>query len=218
MLLASVPLPENSKIIFRQGNRGQKKAAILALHPTQLTVGEKEVAAKAEELSAKTYATLDAHLLSHIVPVVVGPHDVWNMIDHHHFVLAAYRLGITHVYSSVVADWHDLHRNEFWARMQQENFVYPLDEHGVRHTIDMLPTGISGLRDDIYRSLAWAARKAGAYEKTTEPFSEFRWSAFYRQRIAIETLQQDFNLAIELAVSFSHHHSASHMPGYTHKE
>ena len=56
-----------------------------------------------------------------------------------------------------------------------------LDQFGLGpHEPRLLPEDIRGLADDPYRSLAWALRHAGAYEKTDLAFSEFKWADFLR--------------------------------------
>jgi hypothetical protein len=73
------------------------------------------------------------------------------------------------------------------------------------------------LVDDVYRSLAAFVRNAGGYDKTAEPFAEFRWADFFRRMIAIEDVTANFNTAVETAIPLAHSQLAASLPGYRRK-
>ena len=48
------------------------------------------------------------------------------------------------------------------------------------------------LKDDPFRSLAGALRRAGGFAKDTRPFSEFLWADFLRRRMDRRTVDKYF--------------------------
>jgi hypothetical protein len=81
--------------------------------------------------------------------------------------------------------------------------------------VEKLPQKVSELTDDPYRSLAWAVRERGGFQKTTVSFSEFQWANFFRKRIEIGSKPKDFKRAVEAALQISHTAEAKGLPGYT---
>jgi hypothetical protein len=86
------------------------------------------------------------------------------------------RVPIEKVHSTqfAVSFWEVNHRAADIARQSRMN----LDNHRGRGPLDVeqLPQKVTGLTDDPYRSLAWAVRKRGGFQKTTASFSEFQWA------------------------------------------
>jgi hypothetical protein len=78
----------------------------------------------------------------------------------------------------------------------------------------LLPINIRGLADDPYRGLAWAVREAGGFEKTGEPFCEFRWADFLRKRIRMARTEGAFEEALKEALALAATPEAKHLPGY----
>ncbi|WP_309646504.1 ParB-like protein [Phenylobacterium sp.] len=72
---------------------------------------------------------------------------------------------------------------------------------------------IDGLRDDPFRSLASALRRAGGFGKKAAPFSEFAWADFLRSRIQIEVVIADFAGALEQALILAGTPAAAGLPG-----
>ena len=84
---------------------------ILELHPTQMTVGMREVMEKRKrwrEHKSKKQATVLGH---HMIPVVLGPNKRYYVIDHHHLARALHEEGAKDVLVVVVAD---LGEEECW--------------------------------------------------------------------------------------------------------
>ena len=48
----------------------------------------------------------------------------------------------------------------------------------------------------------------------TSPFSEFRWADFLRDRIERETIENDFDCALALAMSLARSCEAKALPGW----
>jgi hypothetical protein len=120
------------------------------------------------------------------------------------------------VEARVVANWRDLPVAEFWGKMRESNYVYPYDHQG-RGPLDVeqLPGKVTGLTDDPHRSLAWAVRKRGGFQKTTASFSGFQWANFFRKRIVIGPKPEDFKRAVKTALQISSNAEAKGLPGYT---
>jgi hypothetical protein len=83
--------------------------------------------------------------------------------------------------------------------------------------VEKLPRKVTELTDDPYRSLAWAVRNRGGFQKTTASFSEFQWANFFRKRIEIGPKAKDFEKAVQAALKISHTAEAKNLPGYTPK-
>ena len=70
------------------------------------------------------------------------------------------------------------------------------------------------MRDDPYRSIAWVVRDNGGYRDTDELFAEFHWANFFRSRIPLEMVQNDFLKAVEEAMKLASSKDAEKLPGY----
>ena len=205
---------------FQKGT--QCKAEILTLHPTQMSVGMKEVLQKEHMIQglSRDAVRLSAYQKKNPIPIVVGPGGRLFLIDHHHLTLAYLKSGLSSAVCQVVAEYTDLSEAGFWSEMQKQSWVYPYDERGRGPlALSLLPQTVEGLRDDPYRSLAGAVRDQGGYRKTSVPFSEFRWAAFFRSRVVIAPSldgnpDDGFDRAIREALRLSHSPEASGLPGW----
>ena len=77
-----------------------------------------------------------------------------------------------------------------------------------------IPSSISDLADDPYRSLAGELRRAGGFAKEITPFEEFTWADFLRRRIKPKLLTGDMAAALAAAEKLAHDAAASHLPGW----
>ena len=75
-----------------------------ALHPTQMTVGRREVAIKRREWSALKRKERKQLLKQHWFPVVIGPRQRHYIVDHHHFGLALQEEGVKTVWLMELKD------------------------------------------------------------------------------------------------------------------
>ena len=80
---------------------------------------------------------------------------------------------------------------EFFLCLEAIGMLYPYDENGAKNPASRIPRHIADLRDNPYRSLAGFARKAGAFQKSKLPYTEFAWAQFFRSRISPEQLLSD---------------------------
>ncbi len=187
---------------------------ILSLRPTQMTVGIREVKEKRKrwrEHKAKKRAEL---LGRHMIPVVVGPDKKNYVIDHHHLARALHEEGEKDVLVSVVADLTMVDKKSFWVVLDNHRWVYPYDSKGQRCDYSKLPKDVTGLKDDAFRSLAGELRRAGGFAKDTTPFSEFLWADFLRRRMPSKLIDNDFEKAIEQALSLGKSKDAIYLPGW----
>jgi hypothetical protein len=186
--------------------------ALDVLHPTQMTVGLREVKAKRQHW--KTVGHRARWLGRHVVPVVTGPGARPFLLDHHHLCRALLDEGVAEVGITVVADLQHLGRDEFWAFMEHRGWLHPYDAVGRRRTAKHIPERLADLKDDPYRSLAGAVRLAGGFAKDTTPFSEFLWATHFRRHISKKLMRDAFAEALEAALTLARSDATTHLPGW----
>ena len=191
-----------------------KRALIKALRPTQLTVGLREVEVKRRHLEALRPEEREAFLEAHPMPVVIGPGGKLYITDHHHLARAALDARVEAACFRVEANYSSLRPDKFWHTMNKRFWVHPLDQNGVRHSYEHLPSDVSKLEDDVYRSLAGFVRDSGGFKKTTAAFAEFIWADYFRRNIAIEDIRKDFDAAVRHAKRLAKSPHAKRIPGY----
>src|SRR5260221_11095016 len=77
---------------------------IESLHPTQITVGMREVEERRKRLRKQKPQKIGSFIGRHMIPVVLGPKKRHYVIDHHHLSLALHKHGLRAVLFSVVFD------------------------------------------------------------------------------------------------------------------
>ena len=194
-----------------------QEAALRGLHPTQLTVGMAVVQDKRKHLEGMKAPDRQDFMKEHPMPAVVGPQGKLYITDHHHLGRAALEAGVTTGFFQVEADLSKSPLDSFWKEMNENLWVHPLDENGVRHCYSTIPDSLSKLVDDLYRSLAGYVREEGGYDKTPTAFAEFIWADFFRRNIAIETVKSDFQTAVRAGISLAQSKWAKNIPGYNRK-
>src|SRR5262249_57088461 len=88
---------------------------IAQLHPTQITVGFREVAEKRRHWRKVAPRKGPEFLGRHMIPVILGPKERHYIIDHHHLARALYDEGVEHILVTVVADLRAVHNDSFWV-------------------------------------------------------------------------------------------------------
>ncbi|QVN23427.1 hypothetical protein JYG32_33665 [Burkholderia pyrrocinia] len=184
------------------------------LRPTQMTVGMREVHDKRKHIESLSEQARREFIETHPIPAVLGPDARHYLIDHHHLGRALSESKIADVLLEVIEDLSDLSPSDFWAEMDASRWVHPFDESGVRRPVDQLPHHVDHLVDDPYRSLAAYVRNQGGYHKNTQPFSEFLWADFFRERILRLTNHHGFGQAVKEAVRLAQTGEAAHLPGF----
>jgi hypothetical protein len=187
------------------------------LRPTQLTVGKMEVALKRKEWAKLSKKARIEAIANHCFPAVLGPEQKFYIVDHHHFGLALIEEEVSRVSLLLLKDLSSLQPADFWRAMDHHHWAHPYDEKGVRRDFTSIPTHLTRLRDDPYRSLAGELRRAGGYAKDAEPFSEFLWADFFRPRISVSALKQNFAKQLRVALKLAHGEAAHYLPGWAGK-
>jgi hypothetical protein len=185
-----------------------------SLSPTQITVGMIEVRDKQKQFAALKAAEQEELLRAHAMPAVVGPRGKLYITDHHHLGRAAIEAGVGKVFCEIEADFSSYALPAFWKEMEENSWVHPLDECGVRHIYSKLPARLAQMVDDVYRSLAAYVRNAGGYDKTGKAFAEFIWADFFRRNVAVEIVTGDFEAAVRAALPLAKSHRAKSLPGF----
>ncbi len=190
---------------------------IKLLHPTQIALGFREVALRADRIAAMKPQKLEKYMRERIAPVVIGPQGRPYLLDHHHLAKALLVAGAsTELYAVIRENWATLDDTEFWKRMQAKQWVYLLDEKGQGPIAPAtLPVSVADMRDDPYRSLAWAVRERNGYRDTGALFADLLWANFLRTRVKTPPEGDTFEKAIQEALGLVHAAAAAALPGYT---
>ncbi len=189
--------------------------SILALHPTQFTLGMIEIDARAAKIEHKSQSKFDKYMKKHLVPVVIGPNRIFYMTDHHHLSMALYKDGLRTINVTVTHDWSSMPPAQFWKQMEATQQVYLFDDGRGPLSPETLPTNILQMTDDVYRSLAWAViAQTGAIQDSNVLFDKFLWADFFRKRIPIATVQDNFEQAMQIAAQLAQSPAAKGLPGY----
>ena len=191
-----------------------KPLAILSLHPTQITVGMREVKEKRKRWREHNRKKQSELLGKHMIPVVLGPNDRHYVIDHHHLARALHDEGVKDVLVNVIADLSMVDRDAFWGVLDNKRWVYPYDAKGERRHFSEVPKTVADLKDDPFRSLAGELRRLGGFAKDTTPFSEFLWADFLRRHIARKNVDGNFDKALEKALVLARSKQAVYLPGW----
>jgi len=189
---------------------------VTLLHPTQCSLGLKEVELRASKLRKLDSDKLAEYLGKRIAPIVIGPGGAVYLLDHHHLARAILLSGVKKtLYAEVKENWSGLPEDQFWAKMQERRWVYLYDEAGKGPlTPSHLPQTIEAMRDDPYRTLAWLVREKGGYRETSEPYAEFAWANFLRTRIQLGQDHSNYDQAEKAALDLAHAPGAKDLPGY----
>ena len=87
---------------------------ILSLHPTQMTVGMREVKEKRKRWREHKSKKKQAELLGkHTIPVVLGPDQRHYVVDHHHLARSLHEEGIKDILVTIIADLTMVDRDAF---------------------------------------------------------------------------------------------------------
>jgi hypothetical protein len=192
-----------------------KPVPIAKLHPTQITVGMREVEEKRRRWrSAGKKKKKTEFLGKHMIPVVLGPGKRHYVIDHHHLARALHDEGVKDVLVIVVENLSGLDRDAFWFFLDNRSLMHPYDAEGRRRGYEEIPGSVRDLVDDPFRSMAGELRRVGGFAKETLPFSEFLWADFLRRRMALKVVQSNFTHAMEKALDLAKSVDANYLPGW----
>lgn len=199
-----------------------EKTKTLGLKPMQIPAGMLEVQAKAEDLRGMKNKEADRWLKEHSVPYLEDYKGRKRPVDHHHEARAAWEAGVEQVYAHPYFDetmtgWiAALPKDRFYAAARAMGLFYDRDQFGDGpRQPDQLPEDVRGMGDDPFRSLTWAVRKKGGFEKTAVPFAEFQWAKYFRERLKTYPTKADFDAAVAEALALAHRPEAKSLPGWT---
>lgn len=195
-------------------NETTEITAIALLHPTQITVGWREVEQKRLKWRRRNSHLRQGVADVPVIPVVRGPKDQLYIVDRHHLLCALRAEGIEAVATQEIINYSTSSIGDFWISLDKDGGCHPYDNAGRRRPFHEIPPTVDGLTNDIYRSLASALRKAGGFNKTPTPFSEFAWADFLRDQISEPLVLADFGHAMSLALCLAGKSSAAHLPGW----
>jgi fibronectin-binding autotransporter adhesin len=139
------------------------------LLPTQMNEGFTEVDKKATgfDILQPSQQETTASLLGDIEPVVIGPGGKLYLTDGHHTFTAledsAYGSINLPVYVNVIANYSSDTMAQFWAQMEESDFLLPLND-GVPQIVNLntgspIPASLTGLTSDVYRGLEYSILK-----------------------------------------------------------
>jgi len=189
----------------------------LSVHPMQFALGFKDVAKKRETI--KTFKDkpreLDDFLRKKIIPSIKGPEDVFYILDGHHTTRALAEESVMFMYLKVEKDLSNLSKNKFLETVTKEGLVWLYNENGDGpQDPEKLPSQITELKDDPYRSLAEDAQDEGAYEEKPVYFQQFIWANYFRLHIEKSLVTSNYKKALEQALQWAKHSDASGLPGF----
>jgi len=187
---------------------------IVDLHPTQITVGYREIEERRRQWRLKDAEDGERYLGAHMVPVVLGPKNGHYILDHHHLCRALLAEGVKDMLVDVVADLRALKKTEFWTYLDHRAWCHPYDADGERVVFGEIPRRVADMPDDPYRSLASELRQAGGFAKDATPFSEFIWANYLRRRVKRKLLDDDFSGAVDRAMKLAKAAEANMLPGW----
>lgn len=188
------------------------------LHPTQFSLGLREVAAKTAVINAKDAKALAEYLKKKDVPLVIGPGGVAYLTDGHHTLRALIdsKQADKTAYGHVLANWSEVKADEFWRRMEANHYTYLKDNTGNPAKAEALPETLLTMQSDAWRGLAWAMMVAGGFEeKKGWFFQEFAWADYMRSKVSWNDGDDaEFARAVAVAVKLAHEPEASSLPGW----
>jgi len=158
--------------------------------PTQFSVGMEEVECKKNMFESLSNSDLEKYLKDHTVPVVIGP-DGYYLGDAHHMSRALMDADIDNdkkvLYCIIQENFHDLDSGyEFWEEMTTYGLLWLYDNKGSQPMDpEFLPSDLSGMQDDVFRSLAWMVRTSGGYGKEDTYYQEFLWANYFRDNMEV---------------------------------
>lgn len=189
-------------------------ARIVDLHPTQITVGFREVAQKRLRWRTRIGKARETGAPALVAPIVLGPGGGLYLVDRHHLACAMRDEGARTVHVRQIADFSALAPQDLWPALEARGWCRPYDADGRRRPFGDIPHTLDALRDDPFRSLASALRRAGGFTKKATPYSEFAWADFLRHAIPREAVAMDFDGSLDRALILARTPAARGLPGW----
>lgn len=182
------------------------------VHPTQGAVGMVDVKEKRNLIRNQKHLKRFLKKEQNRLKIVIGPEGKYYLIDRHHLTLALDQEKIKKAYALIMDNFSGLSEEEFWKVMKEKGWARFKDENG--KVMERLPSKISKLKNDPYRSLAWVVRESGAFEKTTIPFAEFLWADHFRKIFSLKDLKNDWDRCVKKAIEIAGTSQMKDLPGF----
>ena len=163
---------------------------------------------------------IEEYLLDKVAPAIIGPNGVFYIADRHHTSYSIYKAKIDErykkLYLKVAHDWSHLSDQEFAQKMIDNNFTWLRDEKHIERDFYELPSHISELGDDPYRSLAWKVREEGGFQKVDVNFLEFFWGMFFKDQgiILTSSSKKAIKAVLPAAMELARSEASAHLPGH----
>jgi hypothetical protein len=190
------------------------KAKIDELHPTQLTVGFATVDKKMQKWKGMSGGKREAYLSENWIPAIRAPGGEYYIVDHHHLGVALLKSHIKHVRLLLLKDLSALHAEDFWMAMDHYNWVHPYNAKGRRESFSAIPSSLSDLVDDPYRSLVDDVHQLGGFATTSMLYEEFLWADFFRQRLKLKKNAASWSDVVADALVLAKQPGAKALPGW----
>ncbi len=190
---------------------------VLELHPTQLSIGGIEVDLRAENFRKLSANGRQKAIEKHVLPVILGPGNLFYLIDHHHFTAAVAQVlgNRAQLIGKVLHNWSQKTNADFWESMIQGEYVYLIDENGNGPLpYESLTRYVFDLKNDPLRSLAWGVSKNGGYDETDVSHADFLWAQYFRPNFPADFVTSSFEQAVRDATIAAMLPEASGLPGY----
>lgn len=187
------------------------------LQPTQMCVGLAEVRSRQVDFSEESSRQRLNYLAGKPVPLVRNSTGELWMVDRHHRLRALIELEPEAVaFGYVVLQLDESDRGVVLADLQQRGWLYLHDGRGLGPLAPgALPSSLTGLEDDPYRSLVWKLKKEGMIAPAPLiPFHEFRWGAWLRSRALPPFSSARLEPALPAARALVRSSAASHLAGW----
>jgi hypothetical protein len=213
----SLRLPPYQPLPPPQPGEPLLEVAIADLQPTQMCVGLAEVRSRQVDFGEETAAERLRYLRSKPVPLVRSADGQLWMVDRHHRLRGLIEIEPAAVaYGYVVLQHGEAQRSAVLAELARRGWLYLYDGRGLGPLPPTaLPSGLSGLQDDPYRSLVWKLKKEGMIEPAPLiPFHEFRWGAWLRRRPLPPFSSSQLEPALPSARALVRSHAAAHLAGW----
>lgn len=182
----------------RKGSgKAQYRIRLDSLYATQPGVGYIEVEYRKKKILAMSGSEYSDYERKKVGRVEIRNGEVF-LIDGSHMANAAYRAG----------------KNSMWV----EEIHRPLDGKRRPSPTEVVERVID-LPDAPFRSLSWAVREVGGYDKAEEDYVEFRWAdylegQFAQAGLSIDLISRDTKQAVREALKYVHLPEAANLPGY----
>ena len=193
------------------------EVAVASLHPTQMCVGLAEVLHRREDFAADSIEKRRKYLKSKPVPMVLSGGGEYWMVDRHHRLRGLLELDpAATAWGYVALELSCKQPEQVLAALQQKGWLYLYNGRGLGpQPSSALPSSLSGLQYDPFRSLVWKLKQEGVIEAAPLiPFHEFRWGAWLRRKSLPPFSSMQLDPALPAARAYARSAAAAKLSGW----